>query len=141
MNDIWSINIWPTFSVFHENNMFYFLLRNSQTWAFVWMNGDLMYVLFYLLIGCRHGFVMNISWKYGLQIANTILWAWSNLPSHANVTSTKSPRSNKFWKPDAIFSYEIELKKQICWMSERKNSMNLSKKNVSIKKILSNTVK
>lgn len=58
----------------------------------------------YLLIGWRHGFVMNISWKYGLQMASTILCACNNFPSQANVTSTKSPRSNKFWKPEAILS-------------------------------------
>lgn len=65
---------------------------------------DTGYYVIYLLIGCRHGLVMNISWKYGLQMANTILWACSNFPSQANVTSTKSPRSNKFWNPDAMFS-------------------------------------
>lgn len=59
-----------------------------------------------LLIGWRQGFEMNISWKYGEQMANTILCACNNFPSQANVTSTKSPRSNKFWKPDAIFSWK-----------------------------------
>lgn len=40
-------------------------------------------------------------------MAKTILCAWSSLPSQANVTSTRSPRSNRFWNPDAILSWKL----------------------------------
>lgn len=66
---------------------------------------------FHSLIGCLHGLVVNISWKYGLHMASTILCACSSLPSQAKVTSTKSPRSNKFRNPDAMFSYRKKKKK------------------------------
>lgn len=61
----------------------------------------------YSLMGCLQGLVINISWKYGLQIAKTILWACNNFPSQANVTSTRSPRSNKFWKPVLKLSWKL----------------------------------
>jgi hypothetical protein len=63
----------------------------------------------YLLIGCLHGLFMKISLKYGLHIANTSLWHCNNWPSHAIVQSTKSPRSNRLWKPDDKFSANFNL--------------------------------
>lgn len=62
----------------------------------------------YSLIGCLQGFVRNISWKYGLQMASTVLWACNSRPSpHAKVTSTRSPRTNRPWNPSAILSWKF----------------------------------
>lgn len=59
------------------------------------------------LIGCLQGLLINISWKYGLQIASTILCAFSSFPSQAMVTSTRSPRSYKFRNPLAMLSAKL----------------------------------
>lgn len=59
------------------------------------------------LIGCLQGLLTNISWKYGLQMANTILCACNSLPSQASVTSTRSPRSYRFWNPEAMLSWKL----------------------------------
>lgn len=40
------------------------------------------------------GICVNIFWKYGEHTDNTSRWAFTNCPSAANVTSTKSPRHN-----------------------------------------------
>lgn len=50
-------------------------------------------------IGCCVGFILNKSWKYGEQTDKTILCACSIRPSAANVTSTRSPRDSRPWKP------------------------------------------
>lgn len=61
----------------------------------------------YSLMGCLQGFARNISWKYGLHMARTILCACRSRPSHAKVTSTRSPRRYSPWNPSAIFSWKF----------------------------------
>lgn len=74
----------------------------SITWPW-WVSG------LNLLIGCRHGLLMKISRKYGLQMARTSLWQCNSCPSTAIVQSTKSPRSYRLWKPVDKFSANFNL--------------------------------
>lgn len=49
-----------------------------------------------ITIGCWHGFSKNNDWKYGEQADSTILWAFIDLPSQANVTSTNDSLCNSW---------------------------------------------
>lgn len=45
------------------------------------------------------GICVNILWKRGEQTDNTKRCAFTNCPSAANITSTRSPRHNDSWNP------------------------------------------
>ena len=92
-------------------------------------NAKLKYVIqaWSISTECNPQHTLNRSLKYGLQTDSTILWAWTNWPPAANVTSTKSSPCNNAWKPDVRLLWKLFQRKENWSLSPSDIILNLGK--------------